>query len=187
MHRAASLFVLATLAATPALAAELVHVPRFQSVELRGGGDVSIRPGSVQRVTLVEGSRQFTSFRVERNGSLKIDACNAQCPRNYSLRIEIESPSVPAVAIRGGGEIVAASGFGPQPELSAAIMGGGEINVRSVRAATVSAAINGGGTIHAGPSSSLSVAVNGGGSVRYSGNPQLNTAIVGGGSVIRSN
>ena len=187
MPRFASLLVLATLAATPSLAAEVVPFPPFDSLQLRGGGEVSIRPGPVQTVTLNQGSRQFTTFTMDRRGRLTIDACNRHCPRNYRLRIEIQSPTVPDVAIMGGGEIVAARGFGPQPQVSAAIHGGGEIDLRSVRARDVSAAINGGGKIVTGNSSSLSIAVNGGGEVRYSGNPQLSTAIVGGGTVSRDN
>ena len=187
MSRIASLVVLATLAATPSLASELVSFPHFDSLQLRGGGEVTIRPGPVQSVTLNEGSRQFTTFTMDRRGRLTIDACNRHCPRNYRLRIEIQSPTVPDVAIMGGGEIVTASGFARQPQVSAAIMGGGEINLRSLAARDVSAAINGGGRIVTGNASSLSVAVNGGGEVRYSGNPQLSTAIVGGGSVSRDN
>ena len=207
MSRAAALIVLATLAATPTLAAEVVPVPQFQTIQLRGGGSVTVRPGPVQRVTLLEGSREFTTFRMERDGKLTIDACNRQCPRNYSLRIDVQSPSVPNVAIMGGGAIVAAAGFAPQSQLSAAINGGGNIdlrslaahnvsaaingggniNLRSVAARNVNAAINGGGRILAGKPSALSVAVRGGGEVRYSGNPQLQTAIAGGGSVRRDN
>jgi hypothetical protein len=187
MSRAASLLVLATLAATPSLAGEVVPFPRFDSVQLRGGGEVTVRPGPVQRVTLLEGSRQFTTFRMERGRQLTIDACNRQCPRNYRLRIAIEGPNVPDVAIMGGGRIIAAGGFAPQSQVSAAVMGGGEINLRPVSARDVSAAINGGGRIVTGNAASLSVAVNGGGEVRYLGDPQLSTAISGGGRVSRDN
>jgi hypothetical protein len=185
MSRAATLLVLAALAATPLFAAELVPVPAFHTLQLRGGGEITVRPGPVQRVTLVQGSRRFTTFRMERNGRLTIDACNRQCPRNYKLRIDVQSPNVPNVAIMGGGEIAAAAGFAPQSQLSAAIMGGGEIDLRSVAARDMSAAINGGGRIVTGRSLSLSAAVNGGGEVRYSGNPRLSTAVNGGGSVSR--
>ena len=187
MSRAATLIVLATLAATPTLAAEVVTVPQFRAVELRGGGDITIRRGPVQQVTMLEGSRQFTTFRMERHGKLAIDACNRQCPRNYRLRIEVQSPSVPDVAITGGGTIVARPGFAPQSQVAAAIKGGGMIDLRSVRASNTAAAIHGGGKIVTGVSSSLVAAVNGGGEVRYSGTPQLTSAINGGGSVSQDN
>ncbi|HYI42216.1 MAG TPA: DUF2807 domain-containing protein [Sphingomicrobium sp.] len=185
MSRAATLLVLAALAATPSLAAEVVAFPPFDTVQLRGGGEITVRPGPVHRVELLEGSRQFTDFRMERGGKLTIDACNRQCPRNYRLRIDIQSPRMPDVAISGGGSIVAAPGFAPQSDISAAIHGGGVIDLRSVAARDMSAAINGGGKISAGRISSLSAAVNGGGDVRYSGNPQVRMAVNGGGNVSR--
>src|SRR4051794_28601613 len=105
------LFALALAVSGPALATEAVPLPMFRSIELRGGGEVTLRPSTVQRVTLIEGSAQITRFHVERDGQLKIDVCNGRCPRNYRLRVEIQSPSAPDVAISGGGLIRAASGF----------------------------------------------------------------------------
>ena len=179
------LFPIALSLAVPAAAAEVVPVSLFSSVQLRGGGTVVVRPGPVQRVTIVNGSAQFTRVRVERGRQLTIDACNTRCPHNYDLRIEIVTPEAPDVAIQGGGEISAAPGFGAERELGMAISGGGVIDMRSVRASDISAAINGGGKILAGPSATLSAAVNGGGEIRYAGDPIVSTAIQGGGSVRR--
>lgn len=170
-------------AAVPAIAAETVSVPAFHSIELRGGGDVIVRPGPAQRVTILNGSTQFTGFHVTRYGQLKIDACNERCPQRYDLRIEIVSPNAPDLAIRGGGAITAAPGFGPQSQLSAAIDGGGRIDARAIAATRFNAAINGGGKILAGRASALAAAVNGGGEVRYAGDPQVTVAIHGGGNV----
>lgn len=179
-------FVVATLSLPAQLyAAENVAVPAFSSVELHGGGDVDIVPGPVQRVVILSGSTAYTSFRVERDGHLRIDACNERCPHNYPLHIRIESPHVPSVAIAGGGTIRASSGFGPQGELSAAIKGGGTIDTRAVQASQVSAAINGGGDIFVNARNSLSAAVNGGGDIHYRGNPQVSMAVRGGGDVLR--
>ena len=164
------LFLAAFAASAPALATEVVPVPAFRSVQLRGGGEVSIRPGPVQRVTIVEGSARITRFRVERDGKLRID---------------IQSPSAPDVAIAGGGLIRASGGFPAQRQLSAAVMGGGKIDMLAVSAASVNAAVHGGGLISVRPRSSLSAAVNGGGQVRYAGNPTVSSAINGGGSVHR--
>jgi len=93
------MFILALTTSVPALAdAQTLPVPNFRSVELRGGGDLVIVPGPVQRVTIVEGSTQFTSVRMRRDEQLQIDACNARCPHNYRLRVRIESPRMPSVA-----------------------------------------------------------------------------------------
>jgi hypothetical protein len=168
-------------------AAENVSLPSFRSVELRGGGDVVLVPGPTQRVTILEGSSAFTRIYVERNGQLRIDACNERCPRNYQLRIQIQAPRVPDVGVSGGGSIAVQPGFAPQSQLAAGVSGGGKIDVRSLDAVTISAAVNGGGQLLVRPRVTLNAAVNGGGSIRYWGNPQVTSAIQGGGSINRGN
>lgn len=177
------IFVAALAAAAPAMAAESVAVPSFRGVELRGGGSVVVVPGPVQRVTLLDGSTQFTRFRVEHDGRLRIDTCNERCPQFYRMRVEIQSPDVPDLAVSGGGAIRATGGFRPQRDLSAAVNGGGSIDARSVEATDVSAAVNGGGEIAVRARASLSAAINGGGVVRYAGNPSISSAVHGGGLV----
>ena len=181
------LFSVAIATAAPLLAAQSVPVPGFRSVELRGGGEVTLRPGPVQRVTIVDGSTAFTEFHVDRDGRLRIDACNRRCPQRYRLRVEIQSPRTPDVAVRGGGEIRAAAGFPSESSVAAAVSGGGAIDLRAVDAVSVSAAVNGGGQISVRPRANLSAAVNGGGEVLYWGNPQVSMAVHGGGMVRPAN
>ena len=157
------LFVAALAASAPALALETVAVPRFNAVELRGGGVVTVVPGPAERVTILEGSSQFTRMRVENSGKLRIDTCDERCPQHYRLRVEIQSPRVPVLAVDGGGVINVAGGFGREGHLIAAVNGGGELLVRA--AATLTGAVRGGGV------------------VRYWGDPAVTTAIEGGGSV----
>ena len=183
MRSIVPLFAFAFAASVPVIAAENVAVPAFRSVELRGGGDVSLRAGPVQRVTIIEGSTQVSRIYVARHGELRIDACNNRCPRNYRLRIDIQSPRVPDVAIAGGGAIRALGGFRPQREVAAAVDGGGAIDLRSIEAGHVTAAVNGGGVISVRPRSQLTAAVNGGGDIRYWGDPQVTMAVQGGGTV----
>jgi len=141
-----TLFVTAAFAvAAPTFAAEIVSVPQFRSVELRGGGAVTVVPGPAERVTIVEGSSQFTHMRVERDGQLRIDTCDERCPPNYRLRVEIQSPIVPDLAIAGGGAIVTQVGFRPQTHLAAAVNGGGL--VRFWGNPQVTSAIHGGGGV----------------------------------------
>lgn len=180
------LFAFAIALSTPAVAAETIALPGFDSVQLRGGGTVMLRHGPVQRVTLVEGSSRFTQVRVIGHGELRIEACNERCPRLYKLQVLIESPRVPDLAVSGGGSITSAAGFAPQQQLAAAVNGGGKIDVRSAPVRAVSAAVNGGGEILAQPRVTLAAAVHGGGRIRYWGNPQVSSAIMGGGSVQRA-
>jgi len=179
----APLFAWALVASVPALASEYVAVPPFDAVGLQGGGTVTIVPGPAQRVTIVEGSARFTHIYVEHGRSLKIDACNGDCPQHYRLRVEIVTPRVPVLAVDGGGALTVAGGFAPQSHLTAAVNGGGSIDTRAVNVADVTAAVNGGGDLLVRASSSLTGAVRGGGSVRYWGNPAVTSAIDGGGSV----
>ena len=177
------LFAAALMVSAPVLATELVPVPQFSSVQLRGGGVVTLVPGPAQRVTILEGSSQITRMSVERGGELRIDTCEERCPPVYRLRVEIQSPQVPDLAIDGGGQITTVEGFRPQSELSAAVNGGGKIDARSLDARQVSAAVNGGGELLVRPRAELSAAINGGGHVRYWGNPQVSSVIHGGGAV----
>jgi hypothetical protein len=174
---------LALIASVPAVAGELVPVRDFNSVELRGGGDVVLVRGPAKRVTIVEGSSQFTHVYVDRQGGLKIDACNRDCPHHYRLRIEIQSPQVPDLAVDGGGSISVNGGFAPQHHLDAAVNGGGSIDTRALEAGDVAAAINGGGNLLVRAASTLQGAVSGGGLVRYWGNPRVTSAVEGGGAV----
>ena len=166
-----------------AAAAQTVPLPRFESIELSGGGSVTVRPGPVQRVTLRSGSTESTGFEVRDRGRLVIHACERHCPLRYDLEIEIETPELAAASVRGGGEIVADGAFRPQGSVSAAVSGGGKVDLRALQARTASAAVNGGGKILVSAQSSHSAAVNGGGSIRYVGEPSVSTAIHGGGSV----
>lgn len=185
MRSTLPLFILAFTISAPAFGTEPVQVPSFRSVQVRGGGDVMIVPGPVQRVTVLHGSTRFTTFRVRRDRQLQIDACNGQCPRNYNLRIRIESPRVPDVAITGGGTIIASAGFAPQPHIAAAVTAGGTIDLRAIEAHDVSAAVNAGGDIYVRPRATLTAAVKAGGDIHYAGHPQVFTAISDGGNVSR--
>jgi hypothetical protein len=171
-------------AAAPS-AASPVSVESFHSVELRGGGHVMLRHGAVQRVTLVEGSTQFTRFHVKHEGQLVIDACKANCPRHYDLEIEIVTPHIDGVAIEGGGKIESDRSFGRQDAIGVAIQGGGHIDVRSIDAGHADAAVDGGGHIALRAEQSLEAAVNGGGNISYWGNPSVTSAVSGGGNVIK--
>ena len=180
--RYAALFVLPLLASAPLLAAEPFAVPAFNSVELRGGGHVTVRPGPAQ-VTILEGSSRFTRFHVDKDGQLKIDACAGPCPRHYVLRIDLAYPTVLPMGVKGGGTITAAPGFGKQHTVAAGVGGSGLIDLSSVTAETVAAGVNGGGKIVVGPSKSLAAAAIGGGEILYAGDPNVTSVIDGGGSI----
>ncbi|MBV9992954.1 MAG: DUF2807 domain-containing protein [Alphaproteobacteria bacterium] len=183
--RLASAVATAAMFAGPALATENISVGHFTQVELRGGGHVVVKHGATQSVTLVKGSTQYTSFKIREGRKLVIDACNDHCPNSYDLEIEIVSPDLDAAAIDGGGEIVAQGSFPGRDRLALAVNGGGDIDMRPIKAAEVDAAVNGGGDIHLTATRALNAAVSGGGDISYRGNPQVNEAVQGGGDVQR--
>ena len=182
MRSIVPLFAFAFAAAAPVVAAEQISVPDFHSVELRGGGEVTLTPGP-RGVTILEGSSQVSRIFVTNEGKLQIDACSGRCPRHYRLRVEVRSPRAPSAAIAGGGAIRALGGFPAAGRIAAAVDGGGAIDLRSVDAIDVTAAVNGGGIISVRPRSRLTAAVNGGGDIRYWGDPQVTMAVQGGGTV----
>jgi len=184
-----ALLALGCTAPSPVASAQnIASVGAFDSIELRGGGDVTVRHGRVHRVTLVRGDLEVTGVEVRRRSgnagaTLVIDACRTTCGR-YDLRIEIETPDLEAAAVTGGGTI-RLDGLPARSNLALAVTGGGDIDARSLSAANVAAAIRGGGTIETRAEASLAASVTGGGTVRHSGPAQVATAIHGGGEVVR--
>ena len=179
--------LLATLLVTPALAGTVVPVGPFNRIALNGGGEVILKHGTQQRVTLIKGSTAHTSFTVRNDGELEIDACNVSCPHQYDLTIEIVTPNLRGAAIDGGGEIRTDGAFPAQPGFAAAINGGGEIDVRAIRAGNGEASIQGGGKIMLTAASTLAASVSGGCEIVYRGNPQVTQSIQGGGEVDHEN
>lgn len=173
----------ASLLATSAFADETINVGPFRSVEVRGGGHVTLHRGAAQRVTLVKGTTQYTSFTIEDGRTLVIDACDHGCPSGtYDLEVDIATPDIGGVSVDGGGGITGSADL-PTGNLNAAVNGGGHIDMRAVHADAVHAAVNGGGHIQVYAGSTLKAAVSGGGLIQYWGNPQVTSAISGGGDV----
>ena len=110
--------------------------PAFRSVELRGGGDVTIVPGPAQRVTILVGQQRLHQHSSRSaTASCEIDACNERCPHNYRPAHPHRDaracrPSRSTAAARSD----AAGGFAPQRQLAAAVNGGGTIDLRAVDA-----------------------------------------------------
>ena len=173
------------LSSPSTFASTAVPVGAFDSVALKDGGHVILRHGAAQRVTLLEGSTQYTSIRIDESNprQLVIDSCRHQCPRDYRIEVEIVTPEIRGVSVSDGGSIESAAGFPSQVKIAAAVADGGKIDVRSIAADEASAAINDGGKILLKAQSRLTAAVNDGGAIVYSGDPKVSSAINDGGSV----
>jgi hypothetical protein len=177
----------ALITALPASAENVVPTPHFSGIKLEGGGHVTLKHSAVQQVRLIKGSTEFTRFTVDGDDSrsLRIDACNNNCPHQYSLEVEITSPEIDALAISGGGSIETAGAFPQVKELSLAVDGGGRIDARAMASGKANAAVNGGGVIELKADGALTAAVQGGGHIKYWGNPKVTEAVEGGGKVER--
>jgi hypothetical protein len=171
-------------ATVPAVAETSVPLSRFDSVELIGGGEVILRHGPAQKVTLLEGSTDLTDFTVDENGRLSIRACVRTC-RDYDLKVEIVTPTLEAAAVRGGGSIETRGEFPAQNSIALAVEGGGGIDLRRVSVEEVAAAVTGGGVIKTQASQQLAAAIHGGGQITYCGNPSITSSVNGGGVITR--
>lgn len=186
--------------AAPA-AAQSIDLPKFKAVELKGGGgEVILRHGPSQRVTLLSGSTSITRLEVPppvirrvgnsttHNGgdTLVINACNGDCPRGYRPIVEIVSPYVSGIAASSGGKVIAQGEFPSQSSIGVAAMAGGEIDVRAMAARSVGAHASGGGVIRTRPLANLGASASAGGRILYSGSPTVGMHVGTGGSVTRA-
>jgi hypothetical protein len=201
MRHLAFVVVLACAFATPAAAGQSIDLPKFKAIELMGGGgEVILRHGPSQRVTLLSGSMGITRFAVpppsirrvgnntisDGGDTLIINACNGDCPRGYRPTIEVVSPHIRGIAAKSGGKVIAQGAFPSQSSLGVAAMGGGEIDVRAMAARSVGAHASGGGIIRTRPLKSLGAMASAGGKILYSGDPQVGMNVGSGGSVTRA-
>jgi hypothetical protein len=176
--------VAAAALAAPSVAQTPFRVAAFDSLRLVGGGEIILRYGAEQRVTLLSGDPAVAAIEVGRDGDLVIRPCRRSCnQRNF--RVEVVTPSIDAVAITGGGRIRSQSGFPARASIALAVTGGGDLDARALPAASVVAAVQGGGRIATTAERSLVSAVNGGGAIVFRGDPSRTTTINGGGSVTR--
>ncbi|HEX8366093.1 MAG TPA: DUF2807 domain-containing protein [Allosphingosinicella sp.] len=174
----------AAVLAFPAVAETPIRVAAFDSLELRGGGEVVLRHGAEQRVTLISGDPNLASIEVEPDGDLVIRPCRRSC-RNQRLVVEVVTPRINAVAITGGGSIRAEGRFPARESVALAVTGGGTLDARALASDTAVTAVTGGGRIRTAPRETLVAAVRGGGTILYSGDPDKTVAINGGGTVTR--
>lgn len=165
--------------AAPADATALVP---FDAVSVESGGDVVILPGATHNVRMVRGDPSAVRIISTRGRGLQI-RCRPNACRGQAPRVEVTAPAIRALAVHGGGRIYVERGFRPQGDVALAVHGGGQIDASELGAATVAAAVSGGGDILTHPQSSLAASIRGGGLIRYLGDPSVATAIQGGGAV----
>jgi putative autotransporter adhesin-like protein len=165
-----------------AAAQTAVPVAPFQSIELRGGGQVMVRAGPQAGIALTQGDARSTRITVQ-DGWLIVDNCPDRCPEGYRLRAEVTMPEIAALSVSGGGRLIAEGPFQPRPSLGLTISRGGGIDARALEAHSVTASVVQGGRILARPSHTLSGTVEQGGRITYWGRPTVARKIERGGAV----
>ena len=138
--------VLAALAGpAPAQPADLHFPTSFKSIELRGGGHVTVRHGPERRVTVQEANSD-RPIRTE-GDRLVIDRCSRPCSGGHRIEVEIVTPEISRLAVTDGGRIVLEGAFPRQAALAASVAHGGMIDMRPLEAAQIATAIEHGGRI----------------------------------------
>ena len=179
-------FLLALLALVGSASAQpsATQAPEsFRSIELRGGGSVTVRHGPERRVTVL-GDNPGRPIRTD-GDRIVINHCAGHCPRGHRIAVEIVTPELSRLAVADGGRIELSGEFPPQRAVAASVSSGGTIDLRPLEAAQVAAAVEHGGRILARPGRSLAATVSHGGNVTYWGEASVTSSIRHGGVVER--
>lgn len=175
---------LAAMAAAPAAsqADSPVALGQFRAVEVNSGGHVTVRHGATRSLVVRQGSLDVS--RVELVGDrLVIERCPGRCPRGYRLEIELTTPDLVSLAVQNGGILQTSGAFPAQASVAAAVANGGILDIRSLPATHVAAAVAHGGRIFTRPGERLTASVVQGGVVTYWGNARVSSSINDGGVV----
>jgi hypothetical protein len=157
----------------------VIPVAPFRSVEVHHGGNVIVRHGPAQRVTLLTGSLRSAGVRVLDGERLVIDGCKRDC------QIEVVTPVLSAVSVSNGGTLQSFGAFPAQAAITADVEQGGTIDIRSMDVAAVDASVHSGGRIFTNPRETLAGTVTSGGGITYWGAARVKQSVRDGGSVAR--
>jgi hypothetical protein len=185
MHEAFRLLIAGISLLAPLSFKTTVQVGPFNSIEVADGGHVVLQRASTQRVSLIRGSLDYTRVAVTEGGRLVIDKCFRKCPRGYRLELEILAPNVTGISLSNGGSIQSRGSFLRQDDLAVTVNHGGTIDVRSMLAVRVTAAVNHGGRILTVPQATLAAKVIQGGAITYWGDARVSSSTEHGGVVQR--
>lgn len=161
-----------------------ISLPAFHAIDIHGGGEVILRHGPVQRVTVIQGDLKKAELKVVGNGTLDISPCKGWCWGSTPFKVEIVSPRIDVLDVHGGGSLKAEGQFPVQPKLTLEVHGGGDLDTRAIPADAIEANVHGGGDAFVQALKSIDAEVHGGGDITYIGNPQQVRAQSHGGGAI---
>jgi hypothetical protein len=179
------LLSLLLVSAAPLAAQTAVRVAAFSSIELDGGGHVTLRHGLEQTVIFLKGNTDCAQATVGDGGKLIIKKNKGRCPKGYDLEIEIFTPRAAEISVSNGGTIQSRGVFPRQPDIKAVVRHGGTIDIRSITTDRVVASVEEGGGVFAAPAIALSASIVNGGHIRYWGDAKIVSSVRHGGAVIK--
>jgi Putative auto-transporter adhesin, head GIN domain len=183
--RTLRLLAVTALLTTSGAAQTAIPVERFESVALHNGGNVVVRHGPVQRVTIVTGDSRTTHISVDRR-QLVIEHRHVRGhSRDHRLEVEVITPQVTAVSVSNGGTLRTAGAFPAQAAIDAHVEQGGRIDIRSIPADAVFASVYSGGGIFTNARQALTAKITSGGSITYWGDARVQKTVRDGGAVRR--
>ena len=178
-----TLAVLLFVIAAPGAAQTVIRVAPFRAVALHSGGEVLLRHGTTQRVTLLKGDADCARVATDDAGRLVIEKYSPQCHRRYDLQVEVVAPQFEDVAVTDGGHISSFGDFPGQPEIRTAVRNGGSVDIRSIPVDKVFASVAEGGRILVMPQKLLTASIANGGQITYWGEPRVEKSIQHGGAI----
>ena len=180
-------------------------VPAFNSVELAGGNNVVIHVGGKQSVVVNADDNLLDHVTTTvQSGTLVIGNTPGSLTTKSSMSVEVTAPTLNALTLAGGGNIVVTgikaesltvsltgggnvTGSGTATSLGVTLDGSGNVWFTHVDAKNVQAVLSGSGNIFVTATKSLDASVPGSGAISYAGNPQDVTKSVTGSGAITAN
>lgn len=178
-------------------------VDSFDSVELRGVGDILVVDGEEFAVIVTTDSALLAKVTTEVvDGTLIIDEEPGLRGGSYDIDVLVKVPELTAVTLAGAGDIsveqvdaanltISLSGVGDinavgtATSVSVTLEGVGDVHALNLDAENVKATLGGVGSIAVAASQTLDAAIGGVGDVTYTGDPTVTSSVSGIGSVGR--
>ena len=183
MRRSILLLAFPAVLVSPASGQPAERPPSFQSIELQGGGIVTVRHGPTRDVTV---SYQNPDRPIRIDGDrLVIAPCRGACRRGRHIEVDIVTPAVSRLAVSDGGILHVVGDFPRQPAVAASVTSGGTADHRWLEAGSVSASVSHGGRILARPGRQLTASISDGGSITYWGDAAVTSSVQRGGVVVQ--
>jgi hypothetical protein len=177
--------MLSAVAVSSGAAPAVIPMGEFRSIELHDGGNVVVRHGPVQRVTILAGNLRCAHVGLAGGQRLVIENGARDCRHDERLQIEVVTPAISAISVSDGGAIQTLGTFLAQAAIVAHVEQGGTIDIRSMAADAVDASVHSGGRIFTNARATLTATINSGGAITYWGDPRVKKAVRDGGVVVR--